>query len=308
MVNDYLLSANWCHSLEPTDCKGHFLLITTYPELSEAHKWLDRHLEALFPSLSHFHTPNRLFFTDGAIKCTQDAWWDMDVLCIVTKADQEMSNILAYNTDLIFLKTKLELDMSRATTPAKTIAKIQDDLLSTGSISTFQSLAMAATKQSRAMWKSMMRSKPTESSTNSNTNTNMVISLVTLSESNIQVLLTWLTQAMNLQNSNKNKTTSKEPTDSQNTGSQKWTTANPGRNPHADPREISQMTKWGKQPCKQPSQCIYKTPQHTPTNKNDKRHKQQEIRKQEIQITPTTTKKRGQKQQLQTPTMNKLCP
>jgi len=41
------------------------------------------------------------FFTNGVIKCTCDAWWDTDTLCIVTKASQEMANILTYDTDLI---------------------------------------------------------------------------------------------------------------------------------------------------------------------------------------------------------------
>ncbi len=56
---------------------------------------------------------------------------------MVTKADQEMANILTYDTDLIFPEMKLKMDMSGATTPAETIAKIQDDLLSMGSILTF---------------------------------------------------------------------------------------------------------------------------------------------------------------------------
>jgi len=48
-----------------------------------------------------------------------------------------MANILTFDMDLIFPETKIELDMSGASTPADMIAKIQDDLLSTRSISTF---------------------------------------------------------------------------------------------------------------------------------------------------------------------------
>jgi len=77
------------------------------------------------------------FFTDGAIECSKDAWWDACSLSIVTKANQEMANILTYDTDLIFPKTKLEMDLSGATTPTKMIAKIKNNLLSTGLISTF---------------------------------------------------------------------------------------------------------------------------------------------------------------------------
>jgi len=77
------------------------------------------------------------FFTEGMIERSRDAWWDTQALCIVTKADQEMENILAFDTDLIFPESKVELNMCRATTPADMIAEIQDDLLLTSSISTF---------------------------------------------------------------------------------------------------------------------------------------------------------------------------
>ena len=77
------------------------------------------------------------FFTEGAIKRSQDAWWDAQAICMVTKADQEMENILAFDTDLIFPESKVELNMSGVSTPAATISKIQDNLLSTSSISTF---------------------------------------------------------------------------------------------------------------------------------------------------------------------------
>jgi len=101
-------------------------------------------------NMAKFHK----FFTDGAIKCTRDTLWDTDILCVVTKADQEMANILTYDTDCIFPKTKSELVMVGATTLAKTIAKIQDNLLSTGSISTFRSMATTTMKHTHATWKS----------------------------------------------------------------------------------------------------------------------------------------------------------
>jgi len=47
-VYDYFLSAEWCIGLEPTDHEGRYLLITTCQDLSEAHKWLNDHLEPLF--------------------------------------------------------------------------------------------------------------------------------------------------------------------------------------------------------------------------------------------------------------------
>jgi len=46
-VYDYLLSANWCHGLEPTEQEGQYLLITTHQQITEAHEWLDDNLEQL---------------------------------------------------------------------------------------------------------------------------------------------------------------------------------------------------------------------------------------------------------------------
>jgi len=88
-------------------------------------------------------------FTKGAIEHAQDAWCDTETLSMVTKVDQEMANILTFDTDLIFPEMKLELDMSGASTPVDTIAKIQDDLLLTGSISTFRSTATRNTQATR---------------------------------------------------------------------------------------------------------------------------------------------------------------
>jgi len=47
-VQDYLLSAEWCHGIEPTDRTGRYLLITTYQQIAEAREWLDENLEKLF--------------------------------------------------------------------------------------------------------------------------------------------------------------------------------------------------------------------------------------------------------------------
>jgi len=88
---------------------------------------------------------------DGARERAQDAWWDAMELCAVTKADLEMANILVFDINLMFPETKIELDMSGATTLANTIVKIQDDLLSAGSISTFHTMA---TKAAKNTWKS----------------------------------------------------------------------------------------------------------------------------------------------------------
>jgi len=60
-----------------------------------------------------------------------------------------MENILTFDTDLMFPATKMIIDLSGATTPAETIAKIQDDLLLVSLILTFRT---ATTKTSQATW------------------------------------------------------------------------------------------------------------------------------------------------------------
>jgi len=63
-------------------------------------------------NMTRFHK----FFTNGAIERTCNAWWGTNTLCIATRADQEMANILPYDTDLIFPETKVELEMSGTST------------------------------------------------------------------------------------------------------------------------------------------------------------------------------------------------
>jgi len=46
-VYNYIMSADWCLGIEPTDCKGRYLLTTMLQELSEAHEWLDDNLKEL---------------------------------------------------------------------------------------------------------------------------------------------------------------------------------------------------------------------------------------------------------------------
>jgi len=47
-VLDYILSADWCHGLEPTNSNGKYLLMTTVRLVSEVHKWIDDNLEEMF--------------------------------------------------------------------------------------------------------------------------------------------------------------------------------------------------------------------------------------------------------------------
>jgi len=147
--------------------------------------------EGLIPT-NKFHK----FFTDGAIERSRDAWWDATSLCIVTKADQEMENILTFDTDLMFPATKMIIDLSGATTPAETIAKIQDDLLSASSISTFRT---TATKTSRATRKSTKRLQFDPTVKTAMSDTDSVFSTGTFSEKDMSYLLDRLMKAMQVQ-------------------------------------------------------------------------------------------------------------
>ena len=88
------------------------------------------------------------------------------------------------------------IDLSGATTLAETIAKIQDDLLSASSISTFW---MAATKTSRAMRKSTKQLQFDPTIKTAMSNTESVFSTGTFSEKDLSFLLDCLLQAMKVQ-------------------------------------------------------------------------------------------------------------
>jgi len=112
-----------------------------------------------------------------------------------------------------FPEMKVELEMSGAMTPADMIAKIQDDLLSTGSISTF---CTATTRASQVTTKSTSCAKTNKGNDTSTTDTNSVFSLVTFSENDLSILLAWHAHAMTLQQTSSNKPNPKEQTQGQN--------------------------------------------------------------------------------------------
>jgi len=118
-----------------------------------------------------------------------------------------MDNILSFDTDLMFPATKMIIDLSGATTPAETIAKIQDDLLSASSISTFW---MAATKTSRAMHKSTKRLQFDPTIKTAMSETDLVFSTGTFSEKDLSFLLDCLMQAMKVQHQLENRDSSKK--------------------------------------------------------------------------------------------------
>jgi len=76
------------------------------------------------------------FFTDMALDCTKDAWWDLSQKCAVTQADEEMVAILQADKDLIFSDKKVIVNLPVRTTMATTTQQ-NNDLLSTVLVSTF---------------------------------------------------------------------------------------------------------------------------------------------------------------------------
>jgi len=158
--------------------------------------------EGIIPT-NKFHK----FFNDGAMEPSHDAWWDATTLCIVTKDDQEMDNILTFNTALMFPAAKMITDLPRATTLAEMIANIQDDLLLASSISTFRTVA---TKTSRTMCKSTKRLQFNPTVKMAMSNIDLVFSIETFSEKDLSYLLNCLMQAMQVQQKLETKDSSKK--------------------------------------------------------------------------------------------------
>jgi len=86
------------------------------------------------------------FFMASAIKRADDAWWDTDNHCIITKADNKLDQIMDQDQDLFFLDRAVEVDMGN-TTNMQTKTKTQADLMPTRSISTFRLTVMAMTQK-----------------------------------------------------------------------------------------------------------------------------------------------------------------
>jgi len=92
-------------------------------------------------------------------KRAEDAWWDTDSHCIITKADNKLNQIMDQDQDLFFLDRAVEVDMRNTDTQTKT--KTQVDLMSTGSILMFRSTVMVMTqKMSKCNQLQMEKSKP----------------------------------------------------------------------------------------------------------------------------------------------------
>jgi len=137
------------------------------------------------------------FFTDTAINRSKDAWWDPSQKCVMTKADQEMASILVTDKDLIFPDKKVLVELPKPNQTNSDNSQGTDELLSTGSISTFRT---SGTTQTRTTRKTKGKVKLPSTTNTVASNTDTTISGSTFTEKDINFLLGCILQALQLQN------------------------------------------------------------------------------------------------------------
>jgi len=144
------------------------------------------------------------FFTDTALDCAKNAWWDPTQRCIMTSADEEMAMILQADQDLIFPAKKVIIDIPSSTVEIATCSQGGTDPLSTGSVSTFRT---TGTKQTRTTRKTKGKVKIPSTTNTVASGTDTTISASTFSEKDITYLLSCIMQALQLQNTPKSTPT-----------------------------------------------------------------------------------------------------
>jgi len=140
---------------------------------------------------------------DMALDRAKDTWWDPTQKCIITQADAEMASILQEDKDLIFLEKKVVHGATSAVT-----TQINKDLLSTGSVSTFRT---TVTLQTCSMQKTKTKVKIPSAATTMSSGSVTTLSIMTLSEKDMAVLLKYLMKAMHLHNQSPNPNNSVLP-------------------------------------------------------------------------------------------------
>jgi len=96
------------------------------------------------------------FFSSSALERLQEAWWDLTEYCVITKADWELELLATNDKDLVFKDTPIVVDVAQVTQAGA--SHVGTGLLSTGSVSTFQTMA---TNKPLPSWR--MGSGPTQS-------------------------------------------------------------------------------------------------------------------------------------------------
>jgi len=137
------------------------------------------------------------FFTDTALDRAKDAWWDPSQKCVVIQADEEMASILQEDKDLILPDKKVIVELPGGKTTGVVTTQTNEDLLSTGSVSTFRT---TATPPTRATRKPKTKVKIPSANTSVSSGSMTTFSLASLSEKDMAVLLEYLMKARHLHN------------------------------------------------------------------------------------------------------------
>jgi len=145
------------------------------------------------------------FFTDTALDRAKDAWWEK---CVVMQADIEMEVILKEDKDLIFPEKKVILELPNDSATRTETSQINKDILSTGSVSTFQTTATLQTQSTR---KTKTKVKIPLAATSTSSNSATTLSIATLSEKDMTVLLGYIMKALALHNQTSNPNNSTQP-------------------------------------------------------------------------------------------------
>jgi len=122
------------------------------------------------------------FFTGPAIERAADAWWDSQERCVVTKADAEMDELMQQDVDLTFPEDEVTIDLTEVEATQQV-----DTGTTTDSISTFQT---AATPKAKSGVKAANKRETFDQAS--------AMTGTTISESDFNILLSQLTQALQL--------------------------------------------------------------------------------------------------------------
>jgi len=135
------------------------------------------------------------FFTDTALDRAKDTWWDPFQKCVITKADEEMMSILQEDKDLIFPEKKIIVELPAGSTQGAMISQRNQDILSMGLVSTFQT---TATPKMQTAHQTKTKVQLPLAATTVSSGSATTLSVSTLSEKDMSALLAYLMKAMNL--------------------------------------------------------------------------------------------------------------
>jgi len=153
---------------------------------------------------------------DMALDHAKDAWWDPTQQCIMTHVDEEMARILQEDKNLIFPTAKVIVNFPATNTVKAMCTQSATDPLSTGSVLTFRTMGTMQTQTTRKT-KGKVQIPSAANTVASGTDT--TLSASTLSEKDVNYLLSRIMQALQLQNTT--NSTPKTPPGGDTTGQTK---------------------------------------------------------------------------------------